>query len=95
MSRLTEAAAAIPLGTLCVLATCVGLHASVYLFGLDLRWVMINAYFVVYKWEAYRLVSSALFHMGLMHIAFNMMSAHMMGASLVRAAGRWARPGPR
>lgn len=86
MSRLAEAASAVPLGTLVVIATCVALHVSVYLFGLDLSWVMINAYYVVYKWEVYRLLSSALFHMGLMHIAFNMMSAHLMGASLVRAA---------
>ena len=39
---------------------------------------------VVFFFEWYRLVSSAFFHGGLMHIGFNMMSLYALGTSLVR-----------
>lgn len=43
---------------------------------------------VAFFFEWYRLVSSAFFHGGLMHIGFNMMTLYAMGTSLVSTVMR-------
>ena len=58
----------VPLATAATIALCVALHAGTYLFGWQLGDYTIAAWPVIHDGEYYRLLTSALFHGGLMHI---------------------------
>lgn len=79
---------AVPPHTLLTIALCVALEVGVYVFGLQLRNFTISAALVLAPhWELHRLVTAAYFHVGLLHIAMNMMSFLQLGASIERMFG--------
>lgn len=87
MSRLREAFDAVPFATMTIMLLCVTLHVAAYVFGISVMEVAISPYYVLYEYQAYRIISSGLFHASLMHIGFNMMSCYFLGASLERFFG--------
>eukprot|EP00499_Haloplacidia_sp_CaronLabIsolate_P012519 CAMPEP_0196781966 /NCGR_PEP_ID=MMETSP1104-20130614/10463_1 /TAXON_ID=33652 /ORGANISM="Cafeteria sp., Strain Caron Lab Isolate" /LENGTH=293 /DNA_ID=CAMNT_0042152197 /DNA_START=98 /DNA_END=975 /DNA_ORIENTATION=- len=70
-----------------IMLLCIALHGAAYLFGINVLDVAISPYFVVYRYQLYRVISAGLFHASLMHIGFNMMSCYVLGASLERFFG--------
>ena len=68
MNLSTVAPPTIPLATLATIVLCCALHAGTYLFGWEVGDFTIAAWPVLYRGEYYRLLTSALFHGGLMHI---------------------------
>ena len=77
----------IPLGTFLSLLTCVSAQVGVYVFGMDLGQYTILPEAVVYKSEWHRLVTSAFFHGGLVHIGFNMLSLLTLGPAVEKIFG--------
>lgn len=86
-NRLQEALAAIPLATMFFLVVNTGLFVLTELVPLEVGKYSIGAYLVLMKLQWHRLITSAFFHGGLMHIGMNMMSLFYLGASLERLFG--------
>jgi membrane associated rhomboid family serine protease len=77
-----------PLITKSIVATC----TAIYLAALSIGWdnlgaVCLSADTVVSHLQLWRLITSATFHAGLLHLAFNMMAFFPMGTSLERSLG--------
>lgn len=79
--------AQLPLATAGVIGLCVAVQAFVFLFDPPLTDFTVSAALVLYAHQYYRIITSAYFHGGIMHIAMNMMSMMSMGASLERSIG--------
>ena len=77
----------VPLCTAAIVGLCVGLQVYVFLFAPPLSQFTLSAVLVIYNHQYWRLVTSALFHGGFMHIAFNMMSTLALAGSLERSVG--------
>jgi membrane associated rhomboid family serine protease len=83
-----ETLRAVPPHTLLTITLCCGLQVGVYVLGIPLRRYTISAARVLAPhWELHRLVTAAYFHVGLLHIAMNMMSFLQLGASIERMFG--------
>ena len=80
-------AAPYPLGTVVVIGLCVFIQLWVFLFNPPLNQFTLSALLVVYSHQYWRIVTSAYFHGGLMHILFNMTSVASLGGSLERCMG--------
>lgn len=79
---------ALPLHRRSIFAVCVGIWAASLLTGLDnLAAVCLSPADVVSRLQLYRIVTAALFHAGLLHVALNMMAFLPLGASLERTMG--------
>jgi membrane associated rhomboid family serine protease len=77
-----------PMITKSILATC----SAIYLAALFVGWdnigaVCLSATTVISHLQLWRLITSATFHAGLLHLAFNMMAFFPMGTSLERSLG--------
>jgi len=87
MSRFQETARTIPPATL----GAIGINASLYIFqtvsNLNLSNVTLSPRLVLYQFQVYRIVTSALFHGSLIHIGMNMMSLSAVGSLLERKLG--------
>jgi len=77
----------LPLCTATTIALCVGLQAYRFLFEPPLNQFTLSGLFVIYGHQYWRLVTSALFHGGFVHILFNMMSMAAIGSSLEHSIG--------
>ena len=77
--------ARVPLTTLTFLGINIGVYVIQMLIPVPLSWFAIAAAPVLHG-QVHRLVTSALMHMGILHIVMNMMSFYYMGLSLVRHA---------
>mmetsp|Transcript_7572 Transcript_7572/g.15805 ORF Transcript_7572/g.15805 Transcript_7572/m.15805 type:complete len:330 (-) Transcript_7572:1397-2386(-) len=87
MARATEALAQIPPANLFCIALCVG----VYIFQI-IADPMLHSYTlcprnVLFLHEFYRILTSCVFHGGLLHVGFNMMSAAAIGSLLEKRFG--------
>ncbi len=83
-SRIQELLSSVPLTTLLFMGLNIGLSVCTEVRLLDAGSYSISAYNVVYKMQWYRVITSAFFHGGVLHIAMNMMTLFYLGASLVR-----------
>lgn len=90
MPTLSEAADQVPLCTLSIATLCIVLQVYVTLFDVPISNFTVVAVNVIYLGEYYRIISAALLHGSLMHIAFNMMSFLSIGANLERSIGTLA-----
>lgn len=77
----------IPIVTLSILIINVIIHVFNFIFSIDLGLLAINAAWVIYRGEYYRIVSSAFTHAGILHILFNMSSLLQLGFDLERQFG--------
>eukprot|EP00613_Pedinella_sp_CCMP2098_P061312 CAMPEP_0171984732 /NCGR_PEP_ID=MMETSP0993-20121228/273981_1 /TAXON_ID=483369 /ORGANISM="non described non described, Strain CCMP2098" /LENGTH=430 /DNA_ID=CAMNT_0012637565 /DNA_START=112 /DNA_END=1404 /DNA_ORIENTATION=- len=77
----------VPLATALVVGICVAIQIFVFFFDLPLNQFTLSALLVLYSHQYWRVVTSALFHGGLMHLGFNMMSTLALGSSLERSVG--------
>mmetsp|Transcript_27903 Transcript_27903/g.39315 ORF Transcript_27903/g.39315 Transcript_27903/m.39315 type:complete len:292 (-) Transcript_27903:5027-5902(-) len=77
----------IPWTTRIVLIVCSTIHLSGYLFGTYTSSVCTQPTIILAFQQIYRLVASAWFHSGILHIVFNMMAFIPMGSSLERMKG--------
>ena len=83
-----RAVRAIPTHTLCTVALCCALQLGVYVVGFQLQRYTISAALVLPpSWQVWRLVTASYFHVGLLHIAMNMMSLVQLGSSTERLFG--------
>ena len=64
----------IPFGTFISFIICILLQIGIYVFGLQLGTYTILPIAVIYQYEWHRIITSAFFHNGLIHIGFNMLS---------------------
>eukprot|EP00584_Thalassiosira_punctigera_P006385 CAMPEP_0172532426 /NCGR_PEP_ID=MMETSP1067-20121228/5483_1 /TAXON_ID=265564 ORGANISM="Thalassiosira punctigera, Strain Tpunct2005C2" /NCGR_SAMPLE_ID=MMETSP1067 /ASSEMBLY_ACC=CAM_ASM_000444 /LENGTH=327 /DNA_ID=CAMNT_0013316939 /DNA_START=52 /DNA_END=1035 /DNA_ORIENTATION=+ len=87
MSRASEALADIPPSTRCILALCLLTYAYQFLFDPPLHNFTMCPRNVLYMHEFYRVITSALFHGGLMHIGMNSMSTVAIGSMLEKKIG--------
>lgn len=87
MSRASEALADIPLATRAILGVILLTYAYQFLFDPDLHNFTMCPRDVLYRHEFYRIITSSLFHGGLMHIAMNSMSTNAIGSMLERKVG--------
>jgi rhomboid domain-containing protein 1 len=71
-----------PLITLVLLVVNILIHIIVFLFSIDISPFTFNPYFIVYRYEYYRVFTSAFLHGGILHIAMNMMSLITLGGLL-------------
>eukprot|EP01026_Neomeris_dumetosa_P025471 TRINITY_DN20981_c0_g1_i2.p2 TRINITY_DN20981_c0_g1~~TRINITY_DN20981_c0_g1_i2.p2 ORF type:complete len:217 (+),score=12.53 TRINITY_DN20981_c0_g1_i2:158-808(+) len=70
-----------------VFSTCVGLYLIQAILGLELRNVCLLTDYVIYQWQVWRLLSSVVFHGGVMHLAFNMIAFLPTGKQLESRMG--------
>ena len=83
-----RAVRALPTHTLCTVALCCALQLGVYVVGFQLQRYTISAALVLPpSWQVWRLVTASYFHVGLLHIAMNMMSLVQLGSSTERLFG--------
>ncbi|KAK9809019.1 hypothetical protein WJX72_008009 [[Myrmecia] bisecta] len=87
-ARLKVWFAGLPLVTRAVFVLCVGIYALQLLTGQDdFTPVCLSAYRTLAYLQVYRLITSAVFHVGLLHIAFNMLAFVPIAKSLERSLG--------
>jgi membrane associated rhomboid family serine protease len=78
----------IPLITRYTFTLCVGLHLVMATAGVpDLGAVCFHPGAVLHDWQLYRIVASSLFHVGFLHLFFNMSALVPVGAALERLMG--------
>ena len=82
-SRIQELLNSVPLTTLLFLFINISLAICTGVGLLSSGDYSIGGYTVWYKLELYRIITSAFFHGGLLHVAMNMMSLYYLGISLV------------
>lgn len=77
-----------PLITKSIVAACSAIYLAALFVGWDnLGALCLSADTVISRLQLWRLITSATFHAGLLHLAFNMMAFFPMGTSLERALG--------
>eukprot|EP00741_Cyanophora_paradoxa_P006142 tig00000944_g5955.t1 len=76
-----------PLVTRWLLLVNVAIYICVLLFGFDYSYVCNNPASVFYRYHVFRWFTAPFFHVGILHIVFNMMAFHPMGSSLERIVG--------
>ena len=86
-NRIQETIAAIPVATLFFLAVNIFVYILTAVEMINASDGAISAYLVIFKWQWYRMATSAFLHGGLMHIGMNMMSLYYMGISLENLFG--------
>lgn len=78
----------LPFVTRVVLVTCLGIYLAGALIGFDdYGKVCLSADRVLWHGEVWRFFTAAMFHMGALHVAFNMLAFVPIGMSLERALG--------
>ena len=87
MARAAEALAQIPPGNLFFIGVCAGVYIFQVIADPVLHNYTLCARNVLYLHELYRILSSCVFHGGLLHVGFNMMSAAAMGSLLEKRFG--------
>ena len=87
MSRAAEVAASIPLANRFIIGLCVGVFILQTILNLDLQDFTLCPRNVLYQHEFYRIFTSCVFHGGLLHIGFNMMSTAAIGSLLEKRFG--------
>ena len=87
MSRAAEVAASIPLANRFIIGLCVGVYVLQTVLNLDLQDFTLCPRNVLYQHEFYRIFTSCVFHGGLLHIGFNMMSTAAIGSLLEKRFG--------
>ncbi|KAL7567649.1 hypothetical protein ACA910_000240 [Epithemia clementina (nom. ined.)] len=74
--------------TLAIIAICCTLHLLLFIVNYpELHTLTLCPQCVIYQGDAYRIVTSALFHVNFLHIAMNMMSTAAIGAVLEKRIG--------
>jgi rhomboid domain-containing protein 1 len=77
-----------PLITKSIVGICTAIYLAAIFVGWDnLASVCLSADTVISRLQLWRLITSATFHAGLLHLAFNMMAFFPMGTSLERSLG--------
>lgn len=76
-----------PVATLSIMGLCCSIYVYQFLLDPTLHHYTMCPRLVVYLHEYYRIITSALFHVNLMHIGMNMMSTLAIGTSLERRCG--------
>ena len=80
-----------PPTTLAVLAICAGLHLWQFVTGYPkLSTITLCPRLVVFQGDAYRIVTSALFHGSFLHVGMNLMSAAAIGTMLEKRLGTFS-----
>lgn len=87
MSRAAEVAASIPLANRFIIGLCVAVFLLQTILNLDLQDFTLCPRNVIYDHEYYRIFTSCVFHGGLIHIGFNMMSTAAIGSLLEKRFG--------
>jgi len=87
MSRASETLADLPLSTRTILSACLLTYLYQFLLDPPLRNYTMCPQNVLYLHEFYRVITSALFHGGLMHVGMNCMSAMAIGGVLEKRIG--------
>jgi membrane associated rhomboid family serine protease len=87
MTRVRELMATTPLATLCSVGLCTLVYLYQVVDGPELTNYTLCARNVLYLHEFYRVITSGLFHGGMMHIGMNMMSTLAVGGLLERTYG--------
>lgn len=78
----------LPLVTKSTLTLCVAIYATAQLSGFDnMGAVCMSPQLTFGQWHLYRIFTSAIFHTGLLHIAFNMLAFVSMGQHLEQLMG--------
>lgn len=86
-SRAAEVVRSIPTGTLGIVGLCCVLHALHLVLNFPLHSVTMCPRLVLYLHDYYRIITSALFHGGFMHIAMNMLSTVAISSLLEKRSG--------
>ena len=86
-SRATDLFRSIPTGTVGIVAICCFLYLVQLLVDFPLHKVTLCPRLVLYLHEYYRIITSALFHGSIMHIAMNMMSTVGLSSMLEKRSG--------
>ena len=79
--------ASLPLWTGAVFAVCCSLSVLSFVLGIRSPSVCLSPYLVLVGGQVWRLFTAPLFHIGLMHVALNMMAWTQLGPSLERLVG--------
>lgn len=87
MSRFHEYLRSMPPATLGVISICCLLYVFQIITDFPLNTVTLCPRLVLYAHEYYRIVTSAVFHAGLMHLGVNMMSLSAIGSLLEKRFG--------
>lgn len=79
----------LPLVTKAVLTGCVAIYGVQLLAGFDNMGAVCMSPGLAFggRWQLYRIFTSAIFHNGLLHIAFNMLAFVPMGQQLEQQLG--------
>merc|ERR1711865_319412 len=77
----------VPLGTGCLIATCVGLTAYTALFLQDSRLFVICWHPVVVMGQVWRIATHHFAHLGVLHLLMNMLSTAALGTQLEGVCG--------
>ena len=87
MAMLNQGAPPLPVCTLSVIILCGALQVYVFLIDPPFSQVTLSPVLVIYGHQFWRIITSAFFHGGFMHIAMNMMSIVSLGGSFERTVG--------
>ena len=82
----------LPLATKCFMCVCFGIYAYTLLFGQSVQLFCVSPYLQLWVdgfnyLESYRIITSAFFHNGLLHVAMNMMTFNSIGPQLEYSFG--------
>jgi membrane associated rhomboid family serine protease len=83
-SRFREFISSVPLVTLLIMSICIIVYIADNLgnFNVNTFQFSISPYYVLFKFQLYRIISAAFTHGGLMHIGMNMLSFLQIGSGL-------------
>jgi rhomboid protease GluP len=81
-SRVMEFLTSVPIITRCLLAINVSIHVLVFLTSWPIDSFTMSPWFVLYRGEYYRVMSSVFLHAGILHLFMNMSTLIAIGPSL-------------
>ena len=87
MSRLSEEMRSVPPTTLAVIAVCSVIYGCQRLFHLPLEHFTLCPRLILFHYEFHRVITHALFHANVLHIAMNMLSAFAISSAVEKRVG--------
>jgi membrane associated rhomboid family serine protease len=87
MNRVQENLQSVPLITQCILIINVTVHILIFLFSFPVSEICMNPFFIIYKYEYFRIITNVFVHGGIMHIVMNMMSLVQLGTLIEKDFG--------
>ena len=83
-SRFAVLISGVPLVTFTVLLICMGVYVAdnMFDFSANTSAYSISAFYVIWEWQWYRIVSCAFTHLGILHIIMNGFATYQLGSNL-------------